>query len=65
MKDVNIDSQRRYCVNLNKLLNVCFLGCTLKMKVSVGARGSRPTIYPMAIWETLCKYWASPKFIAS
>lgn len=52
-----------HCVNSNKLLDVYFFGCTLKMQVGLGVRGSMPTICPMAVWETLCTYWVSPKFI--
>jgi len=65
MKDVDVDLKRQYgvlghCVNLNKLLNVYFLGCTLKMQVGLGVGGSRPIICLVAVWETLCKYWALP-----
>ncbi len=49
-----------HCVKLNKLPDVCFLGCTLKMQIGIGTRGSRPIICLVAIWEALCKYCALP-----
>jgi hypothetical protein len=65
MKDVDVDLQRWYgvlghCVSFNKLPNVYFLGCVLKMQVGLGVGGSRPTICPMVVWEALCNYWALP-----
>jgi len=65
MKDVDFDPERQYgvlghCVNLNKLLDLYFLGCTLKMQVGLGVGGSRPIICLVAVCEALCKYWALP-----